>query len=128
MLPLPHGRWLLAVGWVLVALIVYGSLAPSLPSVGVSISDKLQHALGYFLLMIWFAGLYPRRQHWMLAVGFLLLGALLEVAQGTLTASREMDVRDLGANAAGIIVGYVLAGFGLANWARRMEAWLTRRR
>jgi hypothetical protein len=77
--------------------------------------------------MVWFSGLYSRQRHWILALGFLLLGAILEVMQGTFTAVRAMDLHDLGANSAGIVVGFVLAGFGLANWAWRLEAWLTRK-
>jgi VanZ family protein len=128
MLPLPHGRILLAIGWALIAFIVYGSLTPGLPSLVTSFSDKLQHFLGYFLLMIWFAGLYPRRQHWLLALGFFVLGMVLELGQSALTTTRQMDASDVLANTAGIAAGYVFAGFGLANWARWIEAWLTRNR
>jgi VanZ family protein len=128
MLSLPHGRILLVCGWALVAFTVYASLASHGPSFGgFSVSDKVQHAFGYFVLMIWFAGLYPRRQHWIVGVGLLLLGGLLEILQGTMTQVRDMDMRDMAANTAGILIGYGLAGFGLATWALRLEAWWTRK-
>lgn len=126
MLSLPHGRIFLAIGWLLIGLIIYGSLASSVPSPGVQVNDKVQHFTCYFLLTLWFSGLYPRQQHWILGLCFVLLGAILEVLQGAFTQVRMMDVRDLAANTAGIAAAFVLAGFGIANWARRVEAWWTR--
>jgi VanZ family protein len=129
MLSLPHGRILLTIGWILVVMTVYVSLVARGPSMGglFHVSDKVQHAFAYFVLMVWFAGLYPRRQHWILGVGLFLLGGLLEVLQGTMTTTREMELRDLAANTSGILIGYGLAGFGLANWALRLESWWTRK-
>lgn len=122
MLSLPHGRLFLVIGWLLIAGIVIGSLMPSVPSLGVTITDKVQHFTGYFLLMFWFAGLYPKHQHGWLALGFLLMGAAIEILQGTLTTTRAMDWHDLMANAAGIATAFILGRLGFANWARRIEA------
>ncbi len=126
MLSLPHGRTLLTVGWILVVCIVVGSLLPKVPRLNISEGDKVLHFLGYFGLTIWFAGLYPRRQLWIVALGAFSLGALLEVAQGTLTASRQMDLGDLLVNSAGIVGACVLALLGLSRWALRLESWLTK--
>lgn len=126
MLPLPHGRVLLVIGWAFIAFTIYGSLNAHGIPMGITVNDKIEHAAGYFLLMVWFAGLYPRNRHWMLGLGLFLLGAILEVLQGTMTATREMDIHDLAANTSGILIAYGLCGFGLANWATRVEAWLTR--
>ena len=121
MLSLPHGRILLVIGWVLIAVTVYGSLAPDVPSMGISLSDKLRHFAGYFVLMLWFSGLYPRERHLMLAVAFFLMGAALELVQGALTTTRDMDVHDLVMNTLGIATAYLCAQLGLANWARRLD-------
>lgn len=126
MLSLPHGRTLLIVGWILVVCIVVGSLLPKMPGLNVSQGDKVLHFLGYFGITLWFAGLYPRRQLWMVALGAFSLGALLEVLQGTLTANREMDLADLLVNTAGIGSACMLALLGLSRWALRLEAWLTK--
>ncbi len=128
MLPLPHGRWLLAIGWILILTVIVASLTPHLPAAVGKVNDKIQHFSCYLLLMLWFCGLYPRRQHWLLAVGFVLLGVVLEFLQGSLTLTRARDWHDAVANTSGIAAGFLLGGFGLANWARRLEAWLTARR
>jgi hypothetical protein len=121
MLPLPHGRILLFIGWVLIAAIVIGSLAPHVPSLGLGISDKLRHCLAYFILMSWFSGIYPRDRHALLAVAFVLMGAALELLQGLLTSTREMDPGDFGMNLLGIAAAFVLARLGLGNWERRLD-------
>ncbi len=126
MLSLPHGRVLLVMGWILVIGIVAGSLVPSMPRMSFSQGDKVLHFLGYFGLTLWFAGLYPRRRLWIIAPGFFCMGALLEVAQGALTTHRQMDMRDLAVNTAGISCASVLALLGLSRWAIRLENWLTK--
>lgn len=127
MLSLPHGRILLTIGWILIVATVVGSLGPSLPQMGVKMSDKVLHFLGYFGLTMWFAGLYPRGRLWVIGLCFFFLGALLEVMQGTLTRNREMDVHDLMMNTLGIATAVAVALLGLREWAVRLEGWLTRR-
>jgi VanZ family protein len=126
MLSLPHARIWLVLGWLLITLIFVGSLLPHVPTLGFGISDKVEHFGGYFLLMSWFSGLYERRQHWVLALVFFLMGCTIEVLQGVFTDTRDMDVRDALANGAGILAAYVLARLGLANWTRRVESLWTR--
>jgi len=121
MLSLPHGRILLVIGWILIAATIYGSLAPELPSLGLATGDKVRHFLGYFIVMAWFSGLYPRDRHALLALAFLLMGAALEGLQGALTTTRDMDLFDLVMNALGIATAFLLARLGLANWARRLD-------
>jgi VanZ family protein len=128
MLSLPHGRVLLILGWLLVAATVAGSLASNLPHVGVGGGDKMLHFLVYFALTLWFAGLYPLRRLWIIAVAFVLLGGMLEVLQGTFTRHREVDSLDFLANSIGVASACLLALVGLSRWAIRLEAWLTRRR
>ena len=126
MLSLPHARIWLIIGWLLIGLIVAGSLIPHVPTLGLEVSDKFQHFGGYFLLMFWFSGLYERKQHWLLAVAFFLMGVALELLQGAFTDTRDMDVRDALANGAGVATAFVLAPFGIASWTRWVEAFWTR--
>jgi VanZ family protein len=121
MLSLPHGRLLLVIGWILIMIAIIGSLTPELPSLGFTIGDKLRHFVGYFVLMAWFSGLYPRERHLLLAIAFLLMGAALELLQGVLTVTRDMDLKDLGVNLLGIATAFLLARLGLGNWARRLD-------
>jgi VanZ family protein len=119
-LPLRH-PWLWAgFGWALVIGVVVGSLLPGPALPTVAMSDKIQHAGAYFLLMIWFAGLYRRRVHPIIAVVLLLLGAALDVLQGT-TETRSFEVSDIAADAAGILIGLALSFWLLEGWCRRLE-------
>jgi VanZ family protein len=127
MLSLPHGRVLLLIGWILVICTIAGSLAPGMPHVHVPQGDKIMHFLGYFGLTLWFAGLYPPRRLWIIALGFFLMGAVLELLQGMLTATRDMDILDLLVNTLAVGAACVLALLGLSQWALRLESWLTRR-
>jgi len=127
MLSLPHGRVLLIVGWLLVLATIAGSLTANLPKVGFDHSDKVLHLAVYFLLTLWFAGLYPLRRLWIIAIGFILLGGMLEILQGTVTRHREVDSGDFIANSIGVAAACLLAVLGLSRWALRLEAWIMRR-
>lgn len=124
MLPLRYPRlwWLL--GWLLVVAVVVGSLLPSQAIAGVeAIGDKFLHALAYFVMMLWFAGLYPRERHVWIAAGLLVLGTALDVLQGA-TETRTFDLRDIAADACGILLGLLLARFLLAGWCLKLERLL----
>lgn len=120
MLPLRHGRLWLLVGWAGVLAAVVASLWPGGVPLPVTVWDKLQHGLGYFLLTLWFAGLYPRRQYLWIALGCFALGLAIELLQGA-TATRSMEAADLAANATGIVAALVLAYALLGGWAARVE-------
>lgn len=123
MLPLRF-RWVwMALGWALVAGVVLGSLLPggALPSFAAE--DKLLHAASYCLLMIWFAGLYERRRHVLIALGVLALGVVLDVLQGTVS-SRSFEWLDIAANGAGVVLGLVLSLWVLGGWCQRVERLL----
>jgi VanZ family protein len=125
-LPLTHRRVWTVFRVALVALVVYGSLAPGGVKPMQEIGDKWQHATSYFVLAGWFAGLAPRRNYPWVASGLLLLGLTLELLQYALTPDRIADPRDMVANTAGIFIGLVAACVGLGTWALRVEAWLAR--
>ena len=114
--------WRLA-GWLMIAGVVVGSLMPGHAIPKMVASDKLMHAGIYFLLMIWFAGLYRRSHHVFIALGLMALGLGLDLLQG-MTSSRTFDPADIAANAGGILAAFLLSYLLLEGWCQRMESWL----
>jgi len=108
----PLLRWSplwLATGWLLVSSIVYLSLVPAPPSIDLPEGDKLEHVLAYAVLMFWFAQMYYRtRSRLLFAIGFVLLGVALEFLQG-LTETRQFEIADMIADAAGVMLGWMIA-------------------
>lgn len=124
---LAYRRQWLGLGLALVVAVIVASLAPwgGTPAKFAGV-DKLEHVAVYLVLMVWFAGLQPRRAWRWLALTLLAMGALLELAQGAMDMQRNADVRDVLANATGIGLGAVASAAGLASWPYRLETWLTR--
>ncbi len=124
LLALRHPRLWLVSGWTLVVLAIIASIVPShdLPKLG-GISDKLEHVVGYAVLSLWFAGIYPRARYPMIGVALLVMGILIEGLQGAMNVGREAELRDVYANSLGIVCGLVLALAWLGGWAQRVEAW-----
>jgi VanZ family protein len=120
MLPLrfPWVWW--GLGWLLVAGVTAASLLPGHWVATLALRDKALHAGSYFLLMIWFAGLYRRERHLWIALLLLGLGFALDLAQGA-SRTRSFELADVAANAGGILVGLVLARFVFEGWCRRIE-------
>src|SRR5690606_26377475 len=87
--------------------------------------DKLLHAASYFVLMVWFAGLYKRRLYGIIALTLLGLGFGLEVVQGQL-GYRQFDVLDMVSNTLGILAGLALSVSLLEGWCQRVERRLIR--
>jgi len=113
--------WLwLILGWTMVVAICVGSLMPADDMPQFRTDDKLLHAGSYFLLMIWFGGLYERRRHAVVAVVLGGLGLLLDILQGS-TSTRSFEPMDIFANMGGIAVGLGLTLWILAGWCQRME-------
>lgn len=125
-LVLRHPRFWLGAGWTLVIAAIVVSLMPghSLPQTG--FGDKVEHALAYTFLTLWFTGIYPRSSYARIGLGMLALGIGLEIAQGMLPFGRQMDFRDVIANSLGIALGLAIALMGLGGWAQRIEAWVRR--
>lgn len=100
---------LLAGGWLWAAAIVWLSLTPSPPDLGIEGGDKLGHVAAYALLMAWFGWLHPSRAA-RLAYGALWLGmgVALEFAQAA-TGYRSFELADMAADAVGVAVGAALA-------------------
>jgi len=113
--------WIWAgLGWALVICVVVGSLLPGPMMPKISVSAKSEQKNAYFLLMIWFSGLYRRNAHPIIGVVLLLLGIALDMLQGT-TKTRTFDLHDIAADAVGILIGLVLAFWLLEGWCQRLE-------
>jgi VanZ family protein len=127
LLPLRHPRLWLIIGWGFVALSTLANLVPAekLPTPH-GLNDKVEHMVGYALLSLWFAGIYPRSRYPMIAGGLFLMGVFIEWLQGAMHFGRTADFRDVIANVTGIAIGLSLAWFALGGWAQRVEAWTKR--
>lgn len=127
MLSARYPRLWLAIGWAMVIAAFIVCLVPGrdLPDTGMS--DKSEHFICYATLMLWFAGLYPRARYWIIAGLLLLMGIIIEVAQGAMHLGRSADWHDVVANSIGIVIGLALAYAGLGNWMRWIDGWLNRR-
>ena len=117
----------LVLGWLLVLLVIYLSLTPTPVTLPIREGDKLSHALAYFVLMSWFANLYPGVSVRMrFAAGFIGLGVILEFVQ-LWTGYRSFEVTDMAAGAFGVAIGWVAAPPRLPNYLSLAERlWRTR--
>ncbi len=123
MLPLRY-PWIWAtLGWLLVVGVIVGSLVPARMLHAITIGDKHLHAASYFLLMVWFAGLYPRSRHLLIALVLFALGALLDMLQAT-TATRTFDLYDILADGIGVAVGLAVSLWVTGGWCQRVERLL----
>jgi VanZ family protein len=116
-------RWLklwLAVGWLLIATVIYLSLTPQPIEISMEEGDKIGHTLAYFSMMIWFAQLYQRSLHGLWALGFIGLGVALEFLQGW-SGFRNFEYLDMGADTAGVTAGWLLGGTAMAYVLTHME-------
>jgi VanZ family protein len=128
LLALRHPRLWLVSGWILVIFSIIANLVPShdLPKLG-GISDKLEHFVGYLVLALWFAGIYPKSRYPLIGFALLVMGISIEALQGAMHLGREADLRDVYANTVGTVCGLTLALAWLGGWAQRVE-FLTRKR
>lgn len=113
-------------GWLLVAGVCVGSLLPATYIADVSIQDKILHAGAYGAMMLWFAGLFRRQRHWVIALLLFGLGLSLDLLQGT-SVSRTFDLADIAANTGGILLALVLSMLVFKGWCLRIEQWLVSR-
>ena len=117
-------RWLWAAGGSAgAALGLVLSLWPGGAPLPIHVWDKLQHAVGYFLLVLWYTGIYPRSRDRAIGAGALAFGILIEGLQA-LTATRSAEFGDVAAEVVGIALALGLARAGLGGWAARLERWL----
>ncbi len=117
----------LALGWAMVAGIVWLSLTPAPPKLDFALSDKVGHLVGYGALMFWFCQLYPARSARAgYALAFAIMGVGLEFAQDAL-GYRTLEKWDMVANVLGVGLGWVAAraaGPTVLSW---IEGWFSPR-
>src|SRR5262245_59158629 len=98
----------LALGWAMVAAVVYLSLTPAPPRIDVESGDKLGHLAAYGSLAYWFSQFYLGRTRLFYLLGFVAMGIALEFAQGA-TGYRSFELADMAANTLGVAAGWVAA-------------------
>jgi VanZ family protein len=124
LVPLKYARLWKSVGVGFVLLIVYLSLSPDPPDLGMPEGMKFGHVLAYSWLMIWFAQIYRASgQRLLLATAFCSLGIVLEFLQG-MTDYRGFEYSDMLINAGGVVIGLILAYTPLQKGLRMLEAIL----
>ena len=115
-----HPLWL-ALGWAWVALVIYLSLTPHPPEINMISGDKIGHMLAYLFLMLWFAQIYRALStRIQIAIGLVLLGVAIEFAQEQ-TGYRHFEVADMGADAIGVAIGWLLSFTPLRETLRLAE-------
>ncbi|NBQ40445.1 MAG: VanZ family protein [Alphaproteobacteria bacterium] len=108
----------------LVFFVIYLSLTPAPIEMPTEQGDKFGHAIAYAAIMSWFANVYGapvRRVHF--AIGFIALGICLEFVQAW-TGYRSFEVPDMAADAAGVVVGLILAPPRIPNYLHGIEKLL----
>ncbi len=132
MLPLRHPAFWRSLSLALLVVVLFGALSPAIwfgnkadALSFIKHADKWVHGLTFFALALWFAGLVERRRYWLVGVGLIVFGALLEYFQ-MYVRYRMADQFDIAANTAGIIVGLAVATAGLGGWGLRAEHWYAR--
>jgi len=117
-----HRLWF-AFGWIGILIVVYLSLVPSPPETfHAEYSDKVEHALAYGSLMLWFCQGYQRlAQRAIVAVLLVALGVSIEFLQG-LTGYRSCELGDMLANTTGVLIGWLSACTILGQVGIRLES------
>lgn len=104
-----RSAWL-AAGWLLVGLVIYLSLTPHPPEpLSFDQADKLEHALAYASLSLWFCQIYlALRQRVVVVAALVIMGVALEFLQGA-SGYRMFETADMLANSCGVLSGFLLA-------------------
>ena len=99
----------LAIGWGLVATIIWLSVTPRPLQIDIAQGDKLGHFAAYGATMFWFCQLYARRPTRIAyAAGLIAMGIALEFVQRWL-CYRSFEVLDMVADAIGVVLGWTAA-------------------
>lgn len=124
MRPLRLGYWWLGGGILLVAYVLYITLAPSVRAPAV-IDDKLAHFLAFAILMTWFSGVFRPGRLPVVALLLAGLGVGIELLQAQLTY-RTAEMADALFDFGGIAAAWILAVAGLGRWAELVESRVLR--
>ena len=119
---LKHRKLWFTLGYVLLAVVAYLSLAPI--TTDVPASDKTLHFVTYCALSAFFTSLVQLpRSLWLVAAGLVSFGVLMEILQG-LTGYRLFELMDMLANSLGVLAGLLTRLTPMPIWLRRIEARL----
>jgi VanZ family protein len=123
------GLWW-SIGWAIVAYIGVSCLEPARYVPNLHLWDKLEHALAFFGMTLWFGGLARRSRYPAIAFLLVVFGGGIEVAQGAMQLGRDEDLMDLVADSVGISVALASLYLGLGAWACWIERliWPSRER
>lgn len=123
LLPLRYAHLWTILGAILLAVVLGLALMPEPGQLPINYNDKFAHAFAFMALMVWFSGVVEMRRLPMLATCLLAYGILIELLQA-LTATRHPELLDLGADAVGILLGWILSIAGLRHWCAWLESGL----
>lgn len=135
MLPLRHtGRWQVA-SLTILLLVLAATLMPAVwywddrfkALSWFESFDKWLHGVTFLVLSLWFTGLYRKGSYWKIGFGLLLFGLVIEACQ-RMVSYRSAEWLDVGADAAGIILGLVIGFAGIGGWCLRAEELIAKRR
>lgn len=118
-------RLWLAAGWLMLAVVLWGTLTPEPPQLAPPIPqfDKLEHFSAFFILTAWFCAAVRARRHWLwIAAAFILLGGLIEIIQGW-SGFRDAEWLDWAADSTGAAFALWLPARGLS---RLYAQWIAR--
>ncbi|MEY2855345.1 MAG: hypothetical protein RL030_2477 [Pseudomonadota bacterium] len=119
---LRYGPAWFALGLLIVAGIVVGSLLPISELPDLRMWDKFEHAFSYVLLAFWYGSIVGRRALLGTFIALIAFGGAMELLQGGMAFGRTADLRDMLANTTGILIGLLLSRTPLGNWAQRLES------
>ena len=117
-----------SLGFLLIALITALSLLPIRgPDLDIPSGDKLNHALAYIVLTLYFGQLVGTavRRRLLVIAALIAYGVTIELLQSMLPP-RTAELADLGANLVGMAIGWGLLGSPLGRVLIRIESRLTR--
>jgi len=124
--PMLRRTWII-VGWLGIAVVIYLSLMPRPPQLGIEYANRVGHVIAYAMLMLWFAQLADvpsRRMPY--AGGLFALAVSLEFAQ-LATEFRTFSTLDMAAGGLGVAIGWFLAPPRLPNLFSIVERMVKRR-
>jgi VanZ family protein len=123
---LRYRRSWMFLGVVMLLTVAVICLAPMAKLPVVNVSDKIEHTLAFGWIAFWFACIVVRRDLVWVGLGVVLFGGLIELAQGYMGLGRQADMKDLAADALGVLAGIALALTPLGRWVRWLETQMAR--
>lgn len=111
-----------ALGRALIVAMLVVALVPAPSAIGaVPFGDKIGHAVGFIVLVLWYGQIYYRMDdRWRCVAGAVALGGLIELLQA-LVPYRSADLLDLAADAVGALLGLALLQTPLGGVLSRLD-------